>query len=198
MSTFFPRRTGRRGPCRSRFYPSECLVLDATKLKDFFKRGALSTLIEFPGLRRSIDLTRLAEDRILLANCPPPIDQQEIELIDAPWGPNGSLRRYLLACPHCSRRVAKLLIPWSSSGFACRRCHRVAYPPPRDHLDTLLSRYDDLGRCLNKLMKLRATMKTHVVPPATSAQIDEYVRSLVAETEALRSKVRMHGGHVVA
>lgn len=196
MSTFFPGPTGRRGPCRTRFYVDECLVLDAVKLKPFLKANDPSTVVEFPGLRKSIDLFRVADDRILLLDCPPPIDTQEIELVHAPWGPDGSLRRFLLVCPHCSSRVAKLFIPWSGSGFACRSCHGVTYPPRRDHLDTLLSRYDDLGRRLNRLVKLRATLKTHVVPPATSEQIDEHVRSLLSQVDALRRKVDMHGGHI--
>src|SRR4051794_5100986 len=102
MSKFFPRRTGRRGQCRSRFYPNECLVLDAVKLKKFLKSNAPTTIVEFPGLARSIDFTRVADDTILLSNCPPPVEVQEIDLVDAPWGPDGSLRRYLFECPHCS------------------------------------------------------------------------------------------------
>lgn len=196
MNTFLPRRTGRRGPCRSRFYPGECLVLDAVKLKTFFKSNAPSTVVEFPGVRRSIDLSRVADDTIVLSNCPPPMEQQEIELIDAPWGPNGSLRRFLFACPYCASRVAILYIPWSGSGFACRRCHGITYPPRRDHLDVLLARYSDLGRRLGQLVTLRATSKEHVVPPATTDQIDEHVRSLLNRADSLRRKVDMHGGHV--
>jgi hypothetical protein len=172
------------------------LVLDAVKLKAFLKSNAPSTLVEFPGLQKSIDLFRVADDRILLSNCPPPIDQQEIELIHAPWGPNGSSKRYLFQCPHCLDRIAKLFIPWSGSGFACRRCHGVTYPPRRDHLDTLLSQYNDLGRRLNRLVELRATSKEHVVPPATTEQVDEHVRALLSRADSLRRKVDMHGGHV--
>lgn len=168
------------------------------KLKSVLKSNAPATVVEFPGVRKSIDLFRIADDRIVLSNCPPPIEQQEIELIHALWGPDGSLRRYIFACPYCARRVAKLFIPWSGSGFACRSCHGVTYPPRRDHLDTLLSRYDDLGRRLIKLVKLRATLKTHVVPPATAEQIDEHVSSLLSQVDSLRRKVDMHGGHVEA
>lgn len=196
MSTFLPGRTGRRGRCRSRFYVNECLVLDAVKLKDFFKSNAPSTVVEFNGLQKALDLFRVADDRVLLSNCPPPIEQQEIELIDAPWGPDGSLRRYLLACPHCSSRVVKLLVPWSGSGFACRNCHGITYPPRRDHLDVLLSRYADLGHRLTNLVQLRATLKTHVVPPATDQEIDEHVRTLLSQADSLRRKVDMHSGHI--
>jgi hypothetical protein len=172
------------------------LILDAVKLKRFLKSNSPLTVVEFPGLRKSIDLSRVADDRIVLSNCPPPIEQQEIELIDAPWGPDGSLRRYLFACPYCARRVATLYVPWSGSGFACRSCHGITYPPRRDHLDVLLTRHAELGRRLNGLVQLRATSKSHVVPPATTEQIDEYMRSLLSQADSLRRKVSMHGGHV--
>lgn len=195
MSTFFPARTGRRGPCRTRFFVDECLTLDAVKLKPFLKANTASTVVEFPGLRKSIDLLRVADDRIVLSNCPPPIEQQEIELIHAPWGPDAALRRYLFSCPYCARRVAKVFIPWSGSGFACRSCHGVTYPPRRDHLDVLLARYAELGRRLNGLVQLRATLKTHTVPPATKEQIDEHVRVLLNQADALQCKVLMHDVH---
>lgn len=196
MSTFFPGRSGRRGPSRTRFYVDECLVLDAAKLKPFLNSNDPSSVVEFPGLRRSIDLSRVSDDRIVLANCPPPIEQQEIELIHAPWGPDGSLRRYLFECPYCASRVAKLFIPWSGSGFACRGCHGITYPPRRDHLDVLLARHAEMGRQLTKLVQLRATSKVHVVPPARGDEIEQHVKALLAESERLRSKVHMHGGHV--
>lgn len=191
---FLPGATGRRGPCRTRTYTTEALPLDAGKLKGFFKSRAPSTVVEFPGMRRSIDLSRVADDRIYVARCPPPIEEQEIELIKAPWGPDSSFWRYFFRCPWCSRRVLKLFVPHGGSGWGCRSCHRITYRPKRDQLDVLLARHAEIASTIGRLVKLRALVKDHVVAPSTSEEIAQHVKMLLGQVEALGKKVEMHTG----
>ena len=56
MTEFLPRRTGRRGPRRSRFYVNECIVLEIGRLKAYLKSHSPMTLLEFPGVKSSIDV----------------------------------------------------------------------------------------------------------------------------------------------
>ena len=52
-------------------------------------------------------------------------------------------RRLWFLCPCCQRRVAVL---WGGSIYACRHCHKLAYPSQRETLH---------GRLLNRALKIR-------------------------------------------
>ena len=194
MSEFLSRSRSRRGHRRSRYYTSECLVLDAVRQKPFFKSGTPTTVIEFPGLMKSIDVNRIADDRLLLSRCPPPLDQQEVELACVPWGPDGSFKRYFFRCAYCARRVAKLYVPWGGSGWACRTCHGITYKRGKAQLDVLLAQHAEIAQKINRLSRLRARAKQHMIAPGTADEVERHVEVLLGEVEALDRKVSMHAG----
>ena len=59
-----PLEQARRGPRRMSYWPSECLQLDVQKLKGFLKADRPITIVEFPGLRHAIDVSRTGTERL--------------------------------------------------------------------------------------------------------------------------------------
>lgn len=191
-------RTGRMGPLRTTYYRHECLEVSATKLKDFLRSMRPTTVIEFPDLGCAIDITRTARDRLYLAKLPPPIDTQEIGLVEAPWGPGGRLTRTFLICPYCEQRRASLFIPWGSSGLGCRVCKSVTYPRRRDRLAHLVVEHNRIGVELERLWNRRLASTTHLSPPTTDDEINARAEDLLSDLEAVGQQLRAYGGHVGA
>ncbi len=196
MSDLPPRSRSRRGHRRSRHYTNESMVLDAGRIKRFLKSNSPTTVLEFPGMKSTIDLCRVAEDRLVLRGCPPPLEEQQLELLSAHWGPHGTLRRFFFRCPWCERRAAKLFVPHGGSGWGCRTCHGIVYRPKKDRLDVLLTRHAEVSRRIEWLIKLRARAKTHVVAPATADEVERHVETLLSQVEALDREVEMQAGVV--
>lgn len=191
------RRFGvRKGQYRTKFWPEECTVLDVGKLKHFLKSNKATTLVEYRGLRFSIHVTRTSDALLHLSGCPPPVDHQDIGLVEVPWGPGKRLRRFFFLCPYCDEKSAKLYIPWGGTGFGCRRCKDVTYRPQRDLLSELVVAHEYLGREIDAVIRRRALRKTHITPPTTDAEIHAHTRRLVRDVEKLHKQIGRHAGNL--
>ena len=187
-----PTKQARRGPRRMSYWPSECLQLDVKKLKKFLKADRPITMIEFPGLRHSIDVSRTGREQIYLSRCPPPVETQEIGLEIVPWGPEKQFVRYFLRCPYCEVRTTKLYIPWGQTGFGCRECKNVRYPQRRDPMDSLLVAHARLGERLDQTIQRRARDKTHLAAPANDEEVHAHVKELLREVEKTNRQLDRH------
>lgn len=187
-----PLEQARRGPRRMSYWPSECLQLDVQKLKRFLKADRPITMVEFPGLRHSVDVSRTSSERLYLSRCPPPVETQEIELEIVPWGPERQFERYFLKCPYCDVRTTKLYIPWGQTGFGCRECKNVRYRQRRDLLDTLVVAHARLGDRLEQLIKRRARDKTHLAAPSNDEEVHARADELLKEFERVNRQLDRH------
>lgn len=66
--------------------------------------------------------------------------------------------------------------------------------PSKDQLDVLLIRHVEVSRRIERLIKLRARAKTHVLAPSTGDEVEKHVDVLLGTVAALGRKVSMHAG----